>query len=122
MVKRMLRSTSKKKVKVRTPGGRTATHYKDKKPKKRKCGRCWKLLSGVANVKTSGVGKLSRSEKIPKRLYAGVLCADCLEKLLRYETRFIVKAKYPEYADMELARDLTLEKFLPKGWFNSLKE
>lgn len=120
MVKPMLRSRSKKKVQRRTPGGRTVTHYKQKKTGKRQCGRCNKLLAGVPNTAPSKVRELSKSRRVPTRPYAGVLCAKCVEDLVRYITRFEVKYSYPDFSEMELRRDLTIEKFLPKGWFDSL--
>lgn len=122
MVKPMLRSRSKKKVQRRTPGGRTVTHYKKKKPAKQKCGRCGRLLSGVPNTIPSEVRKLSKSERVPTRPYAGVLCAKCVEDLVRYTTRFEVKFNYPEFSGMDLMRDLTIEKFLPRGWFDSISK
>ncbi|HIE33558.1 MAG TPA: 50S ribosomal protein L34e [Candidatus Altiarchaeales archaeon] len=122
MVEPRLRSRSKKRVQKRTPGGRTVTHYKREKPSKQKCGRCHRPLSGVPNNIPSKVRKLSKSEKIPSRPYAGVLCPECVEKLLRYQTRFEVKFKYSEFRNMELRRDLTIEKFLPRDWWMNLQK
>lgn len=120
MVKPMLRTDAKKKVRKRTPGGRTTTHYREAKPGRKTCGRCGKQLSGVPNNIKSVIRNLSKSEKVPNRPYAGVLCPQCVEKLVRYVTRFEVKKRYPEYADLEIKRDLTLEKYLPPGWFKGL--
>ncbi|HEX55117.1 MAG: 50S ribosomal protein L34e [Candidatus Altiarchaeales archaeon] len=120
MVEPRLRSRSLKRVQRRTPGGRTVTHYRREKPNKHRCGRCGKILNGVSNDIPSRIRKLSKSEKVPTRRYAGVLCANCLERLIRYETRFEVKFRYPEFKDIELRRDLTLEKFLPRGWWQDI--
>ncbi|MEA3255668.1 MAG: 50S ribosomal protein L34e [Candidatus Altiarchaeota archaeon] len=122
MVKPMLRSRSKKKVQRRTPGGKTVTHYKKKKPGKQHCGRCAKILTGVPNTIPSKVRELSKSKRVPTRPYAGVLCAKCVEDLIRYTTRFEVKYGYPEFSEMELRRDLTIEKFLARGWFDSMSK
>ena len=117
MVKPMLRTRARKKVKTRIPGGKTVIHYKEGKHSKRTCGRCESILDGVASASSSGMQKISKSEKVPTRSYAGVLCPACVEDLFRYQTRFTVKASYPDYANMEFRRDLTLERFLPKGWY-----
>lgn len=122
MVKPMLRSRSKKRVQRRTPGGKIVTHYKKEKPGKQKCGRCGKLLSGVPNAVPLDVRKMSKSERVPTRPYAGVLCPRCTEDLVRYSTRFEVKFNYPEFSEMGLMRDLTIEKFLPRGWFDSISK
>lgn len=105
------------KVKVRTPGGRTIVHEKKPRPKKAHCGRCGKPLGGVESRIPSQMGKLAKSEKIPTRKYAGVLCGSCVENLLRYKVRFETKFSSDEFKDLELHRDLTIERFLPRGWF-----
>lgn len=116
------RSRSKKRKQVRLPGGKTEVHYKQKKPSKHKCGRCGKPLSGVPNAIPSKIKKLSKGEKSPERPYAGVLCTKCSERLIRYKTRFEVKYKYPEYSNLDLKRDLTLERFLPATWWDNLQK
>ena len=114
------RSGSRKRISRRTPGGRTVLHYKKKKSGRALCGRCGKPLQGTPKSNYADIRKMSRSERAPTRAYAGVLCSDCTEGLQRYVTRFEVKFGYPEYADMEVSRDLTIEKFLPKGWFSEI--
>jgi large subunit ribosomal protein L34e len=122
MVKPMLRTRARKKVQVKTPGGRTVTHIKEGKPSKRTCGRCGINLAGVPSEVSSVMRNMAKSEKVPSRPYAGVLCSACVERLVTYTTRFEVKSKYPEYAEMELQRDLTIEKYLPKDWYNSVSK
>ncbi len=122
MVERRLRSRSVKKTKKKTPGGETRVYYKRGKPSKHKCGRCGKLLYGTPNDVPSRIKKLSKSRKKPSRAYGGNLCAECLERLLRYQTRFEVKERYKEYSDLPLKRDLTLEKYLAQGWFRELSK
>ncbi len=120
MVAPQYRSRSKKRKKVKVPGGATVTHYKKKKPSKHVCGRCGKPLTGVPNKIPSELKKLSKTEKIPKRPYAGVLCTECTDKLFRYRTRFEAKNNYPEYTDLEIRRDLTIERYLPLNWWDNL--
>lgn len=121
MVAPKLRSQSKKKIKRKTPKGRQAVLYRREKIPAGRCGRCGRTLQGVASGYPSKMSRMSKSEKIPERPYAGVLCADCTEDLLRYQTRFEVKHRYLEFSDLELQRDLTIEKFLPQGWYGKLK-
>jgi large subunit ribosomal protein L34e len=116
------RSRSRKRRQVKTPGGETVTHYKKKKPSENHCGRCGKTLQGVPNKTPSKMKKLSKSMKTPERPYAGILCNKCMEKLFRYKTRFEVKYRYTEYADMELKRDLTIEKYLTTTWWDNLQK
>ena len=120
MVKPMLRTRARKKVQVKTPGGRNVRHTKEGKPSKKTCGRCGINLAGVPSELTSIMKNMAKSEKVPSRPYAGVLCPACVERLVVYTTRFDVKSKYPEYAEMELQRDLTIEKFLPKDWYSTV--
>jgi len=97
------RSRSKKRVSRRTPGGKTKVHYKKKKKKSPSCSRCKKTT-------TLGVTKI----------YGGSLCPACTEASVRYETQFTAKHLLEEYSDLDLARDLTIEKFLPKGWYKNV--
>lgn len=116
------KSRSKKRIKVRTPSGKVVTHFRAKKPAKHACGRCGKQLPGTANKPSSRLAKLSKTEKVPERPYAGVLCTECTEELFRYKTRFEAKARHPEYSEIEFKRDLTLEKFLPSSWWENLNK
>ena len=114
------RSRSVKKRKVRMPGGNTLTHYRKGKPSKHKCGRCGKILPGVPSKNRSDAKKMKKSERIPSRAYAGNLCNECVDSLVRYRTRFEAKFGYPDFSDLELRRDLTLERFLPRGWWQEV--
>jgi len=122
MVKPMLRTRTKKRVRKRTPGGRLVTHFKAKKPGKKTCSRCSVKLAGTPSLSISGIRKLGKTEKKPTRAYSGVLCPKCLEYLIGYKTRFEVKYDYPDFSEIELTRDLTLEKYLPKGWYKSISK
>lgn len=102
MVRPQFRSRSIKKVKRRTPGGKLVTHFRKEKTGKPKCGRCTKTIMAT------------------ERIYGGTLCANCVESLLRYVTRFEAKFHYLEYAEMNIQRDLTIERFLPLNWFKDV--
>ncbi|MGY0288507.1 MAG: 50S ribosomal protein L34e [Thermoproteota archaeon] len=73
---------NKRRVSVRTPGGRTVYHYRKKRYNAAKCAICKKPLNGVANGPRSFLSKLSKSEKRPNRPYGGYLCARCLRELM----------------------------------------
>ncbi|ODS37392.1 hypothetical protein BEH94_04535 [Candidatus Altiarchaeales archaeon WOR_SM1_SCG] len=120
MVSRQLRSRSKKRRSVRTPGGKAIIHYGKKKPKKHHCGRCRKELTGVPNAVPSKIRKMRKTERIPERPYAGVLCGECMENLMRYKTKYEIKFNYPGFSGMDFSRDLTIEKFLPGGWWQEI--
>ena len=79
-----------KQVRVRTPGGRLALHIRKEKTGKHVCALCGRPLHGVPHGKRpSEVRKLSKSERRPERIFAGVLCADCERKVM--EIAFYVK-------------------------------
>jgi len=122
MVAPRYRSRSKKRKHKTTPGGKQVTHYDRKKPGRNHCGRCGKALSGAPSGIPSKIRGMSRSQRAPKRPYGGVLCTGCVETLERYVTKFEIKFNYPEFNDMELGRDLTIEKFLPKGWYEEMSK
>jgi len=106
MVSPQKRSRSVKKVKKKTPGGRKITHFKAGKHKKPSCGRCSKKLS------------LNASRK-----YGGALCTNCSSELIRYVTRLEAVQQNPElFKGVQIGRDLTIEKFLPKDWYNTLSK
>ena len=79
-----------KQVRVRTPGGRLVLHTRREKTGKHVCALCGRPLHGVPHGRRpSEVRKLSKSERRPERIFAGVLCADCERKVM--EIAFYVK-------------------------------
>jgi large subunit ribosomal protein L34e len=120
MVSRHLRSRSIKRRSVRVPGGKSVVHYNKEKPKKHSCGRCGKELHGTPNAIPSEIRSMRKTERVPEKPYAGILCGECLEDLMRYKTKFEVKFQYPEFSEMDFNRDLTIEKFLPGGWWKDV--
>lgn len=120
MVSRHLRSRSIKRRSVRIPGGKSVVHFGKEKPKKHSCGRCGKELHGTPNAIPIKIRNMRKTERVPEKPYAGVLCGECLEDLMRYKTKFEVKFQYPEFSEMDFNRDLTIEKFLPGGWWKDI--
>jgi len=89
MTKTMFKSRKWKKVKLKTPGGKTIAHYRRPKPKIARCGECGKPLSGVPSLRAAGMRKLSKTEKRPERPYGGVLCPSCARKAIAEKARSI---------------------------------
>ena len=77
MVRRSLRSTSLRKVAVKTPGSRVVTHYRKQKPAKAKCNSCGAVLKGVASLFPRKMQNIPKTAKRPSRPYGGVLCTKC---------------------------------------------
>ncbi|MCI2414638.1 MAG: 50S ribosomal protein L34e [Candidatus Aramenus sp.] len=79
-----LRSRSLRKISVKLPSGRSATHYERRKNSEAVCAMCKRPLRGVP---TNGVNKLSKTKKRPQRMFGGYLCHSCLEKLIKSSLR-----------------------------------
>ncbi|MCL7392114.1 MAG: 60S ribosomal protein L34 [Thaumarchaeota archaeon] len=77
--RRALRTRSRKRKKVRTPGGRLVIHYFDERPGAPRCGICGKLLHGI---RVESPSKTSKSERTVSRIYGGNVCASCLRNAL----------------------------------------
>ncbi len=120
MVRPDKRTRSVKKVKKKTPGGRTVTHFKAEKAKACKCGRCKTLVKNIATGSNTELSGMSKSKKGTSMPYSGVLCNKCIDTLVRYVTRMEVKHSNPGYKDLDITRDLTVEKFLPRGWYSDM--
>ncbi|MFH8080660.1 MAG: 50S ribosomal protein L34e [Candidatus Aenigmatarchaeota archaeon] len=84
-----MRSRNWKIIKVKTPGGRLAIHYRKPKPKPAKCGKCGKVLHGVPRLRGSKMRKLSKTEKRPERPFGGVLCSRCVKKFFAEKARSV---------------------------------
>ena len=81
------RSRSLRRVKVRTPGGKTVTHYRKRTPKAAKCGNCSDVLKGVPRGRPSKLKNMPKTAKRPERPYGGVLCSSCMRKQVKAEAR-----------------------------------
>ncbi len=83
MVAPRLRSRSVKKKFVK--GGRFIT--KQKKPSRAVCGLCGAVLSGVPSRGVYELSKLPKVKRRPSRVFGGVLCASCAQRLLIEKAR-----------------------------------
>ena len=81
------RSRSLRRLQVKVPGGRTALHYKERKPGKAKCGKCGVLLKGVPRERPIKMHNLPKTKKRPERPYGGNLCSKCMRTLIVEKAR-----------------------------------
>ncbi len=81
MVVRGHKKLNKRRVAVRTPGGKVVYHFRRKIYRKPHCASCGRPLTGVRNGPRSYMSKLAKSEKRPNRPYGGNLCSKCFREL-----------------------------------------
>ena len=87
MPRGMFKSGRLRKIFVKTPGGRTVIHYRQRKPSKAICGSCKKQLAGVPRELPSKMANMPKTAKRPERKYGGTLCSACTRLLLKTEAR-----------------------------------
>lgn len=81
------RSRSMRRVQRKTPGGRTKTYYRARKPKAPACAECKKTLQGIPRMSTAKSKNAPKSRKTVSRAYGGFLCAECVKKKIRHQAR-----------------------------------
>ncbi len=87
MPRGMFKSGRLRKVFVKTPGGKTHIHYRERKPQKAHCAGCGKVLAGVPQGISSVIRKVPRSARKPQRPYGGMLCSACTRQTLKAKAR-----------------------------------
>ncbi len=87
MPRGMYRSHHFRKVFVKTPGGRTALQYRERKPQRAHCRLCQAILAGVPRERPAVMRHISKSSKRPSRPYGGNLCSACLRTALQAKAR-----------------------------------
>ena len=101
------RSTSYKKRSRRTPSGRKVMHYSQAPGSKHTCAICTSVLRGVAR-KNKRLPRLTKTQRRPERKFGGILCANCVEQIIKEKTRLETGAISRE--DVPLARLKYLDK------------
>jgi len=81
------RSRTFRRLQVKVPGGRTATHYKKRKPGIAKCKNCGDSLKGIPREFPIKMSKMSKTKKRPERPYGGSLCSKCTRSLVIEKAR-----------------------------------
>jgi large subunit ribosomal protein L34e len=74
------KSRSLRRVFVKTPGGETKIQYRKRKPSKKVCENCNKVLQGIPTLIQSKFKNLPLTKKRPQRPYGGNLCSSCMRK------------------------------------------
>jgi len=75
----MATNVTSKMKKYTSPGGEKRISYHKKKHMKLKCAGCGKELLGVS----TDLKKVSKSQRVPNRPYAGIYCGSCTRKNIK---------------------------------------
>ena len=105
MVAPKYRSRSMKRVAVKTPSGGHTLHFKRKRAKRITFRLCGTQLGGVKNSR-----RVSKSKKIPSRMFAGELCAGCTSELVSLKARIGIGAAAPSDAKLAQQKYLRMMK------------
>ena len=73
-------SRKRRRVFVKTPGGRVHIHFVKRKPAKAHCADCGKELQGVLAERPYKMQNTAKTKKRPQRPYGGNLCSRCSRK------------------------------------------
>ncbi len=87
MVRGMFRSGRFRKVFVKTPGGKSVIHYRERKPSRAHCAQCGGLLAGVPHERPAVMANLPKTAKRPQRPFGGVLCSKCMRANVQRKIR-----------------------------------
>ena len=76
-----------RKVFVKTPGGKTVVHRRERKPRKARCAIYGTPLEGVANERPAKMRNMPKTKKRPTRPFGGILSSRALRYVLRRRAR-----------------------------------
>ena len=76
-----------RKVSVKTPGGKTKVHFRERKPKAAKCAIFGTKLSGVPRERPAKLGKYAKSARRPDRPFGGVLSSRAMRVVIKEQAR-----------------------------------
>ena len=77
MVSGKFKSRTYARKRVVTPGGKNVLRHTLRKPQKAHCAKCGVVLAGVARGRPAAIKKLSKSQRVPSRPFAGMYCSAC---------------------------------------------
>ncbi len=89
MVAPRYRSRSKRRVFVRTPGGKTVIHYVVRNPKQGRCAVTGQILNGIPRVAPVALKRLAKTKKRPQRPFGGVLSSKAMRRVVVEEARML---------------------------------
>ena len=72
----------KKRIRRRTPGGRSILTYKHTKHSPHECAICKKELHGKPSGRVAQINKLSKSQRTVERQFGGMLCSKCTRNII----------------------------------------
>ncbi|MBT4445719.1 50S ribosomal protein L34e [archaeon] len=87
MVDGRLKSRRLRRVKVRTPGGKTVMHYRQRKPSAAICAIYGTPLAGVPKITDSKRKNIPKSQRRPERPYGGVLSSKAMRDVIKEQAR-----------------------------------
>jgi|TARA_Y100000310_G_C20471100_1_gene710074 large subunit ribosomal protein L34e len=79
MVQGKEKSRSKRRVFIKTPGGKKKKHLRIRKPSPLSCTECGKRLHGIPKLIPSKFRNLAKTKKKASRPYSN-LCSSCMRK------------------------------------------
>ncbi len=85
MVQGKEKSRSRRRVYIKTPGGKVKYHYRVRKPSQITCAECGKRLSGIPKLIPSKFRVLPKTKKRASRPYSN-LCSSCMRKKIMEKT------------------------------------
>ena len=77
------------KMKRRTTTGKTIFREKKARVRHARCANCGRILHGVPRMDAEVTTNLSRTEKMPNRIFGGYYCSACTREILREKARKI---------------------------------
>ncbi len=83
MVEGKKKSRSLKRIKRKTPGKKTVTHYRRKTPNVAKCAKCGNELKGIPRLRSAKLKNTTKSQKSVARPYGGNLCSKCMRTVIK---------------------------------------
>jgi len=98
---------------VRVPSGETRIRYFKSKAAKKSCSKCGRVLHGTAHGRrNSAIGKLSKTQKRPNVPFAGILCGNCREDIVKEAGK--VKYGFKELGQVALSIKPFVEQIIKK--------
>jgi len=83
MVEGKFRSRTKRRIFIKTPGGKNKILYKKRNMGKITCANCGKELHGMPRMVKNAFRNLPKTKKRPERPYGGNLCSQCMREKIK---------------------------------------
>ena len=83
----MYKSKRFRKIFVRTPGGKTTVHHRERKPSPARCALTGQILPGVPRERPAKMVNLPKTKKRPERPYGGILSSRAMRLIFKQRVR-----------------------------------